>query len=89
MIGYGGNAPSRSRLPFLTSTCAMKANCDNFEQPDTYVYPANLRLLGDNGYQVILDKYLNDFMDLKQEPTPAIIKQMTTEIQQVLDQPRL
>jgi multiple sugar transport system substrate-binding protein len=68
---------------------AMKANCDNFEQPDTYVYPANLRLLGDNGYQVILDKYLNDFMDLKQEPTPAIIKQMTSEIQQVLDQPRL
>ena len=32
---------------------------------------------------------MNDFMDLKQEPTPAIIKQMTTEIQQVLDQPRL
>ena len=52
---------------------AMKANCDNFEQPDTYVYPSNLRLLGDNGYQVILDKYLNDFMDMKQEPTPAIV----------------
>jgi len=68
---------------------AMKANCDNFEQSDTCVYPANLRLLGDNGYQVILDKYINDFCDLKQEPTPAIIKQMTSEIQQILDQPRL
>ena len=32
---------------------------------------------------------MNDFMDLEQEPTPANIKQMTTEIQQVLDQPRL
>ena len=32
---------------------------------------------------------MGEFMDLVQEPTPANIKQMTTEIQQVLDQPRL
>ena len=43
---------------------AMKANCDNFEQPDTYVYPANLRLVAPTGFQPILDKYMNDFMDL-------------------------
>jgi ABC-type glycerol-3-phosphate transport system substrate-binding protein len=68
---------------------AMKANCDNFEQPETYVYPANLRLLQAGSIQPILDTYINDFVDLKQEPTPATVKQMVTEIQQVLDQPRL
>ena len=68
---------------------AMKANCDNFEQPDTYVYPHNLRLTQADAIQPILDHYINDFMDQKQEPTPAIMKQMTSEIQQVLDQPRL
>ena len=68
---------------------AMKANCDNFEQPDTYVYPANLRLTQPGAIQDVLNTYMNDFMDQKQEPTPANIKQMTTEIQQVLDQPRL
>jgi ABC-type glycerol-3-phosphate transport system substrate-binding protein len=68
---------------------AMQANCNNFEQPDTYVYPANLRLVAPAGFQPILDRYMGDFMDLKQEPTPANIKEMTTEIQQVLDQPRL
>ena len=68
---------------------AMKANCDNFEQPDTYVYPANLRLLGDAAIQPILDRYLNAWMDQTQEPTPATIKEMTSEVQRVLDQPRL
>ncbi len=68
---------------------AMKANCDNFDQPETYVYPANLRLVTSDGYQPILDKYINDFCDLKQEPTPSVIHQMTQEIQQVLDQPRI
>jgi multiple sugar transport system substrate-binding protein len=68
---------------------AMKANCDNFEQPETYVYPANLRLTQPGALQSVLDPYLNDFVDLKQEPTPAVIKQLTTEAQQVLDQPRL
>ena len=68
---------------------AMQANCNNFEQPDTYVYPANLRLVAPTGFQPILDKYMGEFMDLVQEPTPANIKQMTIEIQQVLDQPRL
>jgi ABC-type glycerol-3-phosphate transport system substrate-binding protein len=68
---------------------AMKANCDNFDQPETYVYPANLRLTQPGAIAEILTKYLNDMMDLKLEPTPAIIKEMTTEVQQVLDQPRL
>jgi hypothetical protein len=68
---------------------AMKANCDNFDQPETYVYPANLRLTQPGALQTVLDNYLNDFCDLKQEPTPAVIKQLTTEAQQVLDQPRL
>jgi hypothetical protein len=68
---------------------AMKANCDNFDQPETYVYPANLRLTQPGAMQDILNGYLNDFMDLKQEPTPATIKEMTAQIQQVLDQPRL
>jgi ABC-type glycerol-3-phosphate transport system substrate-binding protein len=68
---------------------AMKANCDNFEQPDTYVYPANLRLLAPDGFQPILDKYLNGWLDLQTEPTPANIKEATTEIQRVLDMPRL
>ena len=68
---------------------AMQANCDNFEQPDTYIYPANLRLQGDGGIQPILDKYINNWMDLKDEPTPANIKEMNSEIQKVLDLPRL
>jgi len=67
----------------------MKANCDNFEQPDTYVYPANLRLTQPGAIQDILNKYINDIFDGKQDATPAIMKQMTTEVQQVLDQPRL
>ena len=29
---------------------AMQANCDNFEQPDTYVSPANLRLVAPSGF---------------------------------------
>ena len=68
---------------------AMQANCDNFEQPDTYVYPSNLRLVGDGGVQPILDRYFNNWMDMKEEPTPATIKEMTSEIQKVLDLPRL
>ncbi len=68
---------------------AMQANCDNFDRPETYVYPANLRLTQPGAVQTVLDKYLNDFVDLKQEPTPAILKEMTAEVQTVLDQPRL
>lgn len=68
---------------------AMKANCDNFEQPDTYVYPANLRLLGDGAMQPILTKYIDGWMDQTSEPTPANIKEMTVEIQRVMDQPRI
>ena len=68
---------------------AMKANCDNFDQPETYVYPHNLRLTQPGAIQEVLNKYLNDIVDQKQEPTPAILRQMTTEVQQVLDQPRL
>jgi hypothetical protein len=68
---------------------AMKANCENFDKPETYVYPANLRLTQPGALQTVLDSYLNDFTDLKQEPTPATLKQLTTDVQQVLDQPRL
>ncbi|HEX2514663.1 MAG TPA: extracellular solute-binding protein [Chloroflexota bacterium] len=68
---------------------AMKANCDNIDQPDSYVYPANFRLLQPGAVQEVLNKYLNDIADLKQEPTPAIMKQMTQEIQVVLDMPQL
>ena len=68
---------------------AMQANCDNFEQPDTYVYPHNLRLIGDGHIQPILDKYVNGFLDLTMEPTAAVVKEMTSEIQKVLDMPRL
>ncbi|MBI3971530.1 MAG: extracellular solute-binding protein [Chloroflexi bacterium] len=68
---------------------AMKANCDNFDQPETYVYPANLRLTQPGAIQEVLNKFLIDIVDLKQEPTPAILKEMTTEVQKVLDMPRL
>ena len=68
---------------------AMQANCDNWEQPDTYVYPHNLRLQGDGHMQPILDRYMNAFMDLTMEPTPATLKEMTAELQKVLDMPRL
>jgi ABC-type glycerol-3-phosphate transport system substrate-binding protein len=68
---------------------AMQANCDNWEQPDTYIYPHNLRLQGDGHIQPILDKYMNAFLDLQMEPTPATVKEMTSEIQKVLDMPRL
>jgi multiple sugar transport system substrate-binding protein len=68
---------------------AMKANCDNIEQPDTYVFPANFRLTQPGAIQEVLNKYLNDVMDLKQDPNPAFLKQMTTEIQTILDMPRL
>jgi ABC-type glycerol-3-phosphate transport system substrate-binding protein len=68
---------------------AMKANCDNLEQPDGFTYPANFRLVTPGGVNEIITKYTNDFGALKQEPTPAIMKEMTTEVQRVLDLPRL
>ena len=67
----------------------MKANCDNLDQPDSYVYPANFRLAGPGGIQEILDKYVNPIFDLQQEPTPAYLKELNTEVQRVLDMPRL
>jgi ABC-type glycerol-3-phosphate transport system substrate-binding protein len=68
---------------------AMKANCDNIEQPEGYTYPHNFRLTQPGAIQEVLNRYLNDIADQKQEPTPAIMKQMTQEIQVVLDLPRL
>jgi multiple sugar transport system substrate-binding protein len=68
---------------------AMKANCDNIEQPDSYVYPANFRLTGPGGVQEILTKYIDPIYDLQQEPTPAYLKELNTEVQRVLDMPRL
>ena len=68
---------------------AMKANCDNIDQPDTYVFPANFRLNGPGGVQEILTKYLNPVGDGTTEPTPAFLKEMNTEVQRVLDMPRI
>jgi multiple sugar transport system substrate-binding protein len=67
----------------------MKANCDNIDQPESYTYPANFRLTQPGAIQEILNKYMNDFADLKREPTPSVVKEMTSEIQHVLDMPRL
>ena len=68
---------------------AMKANCDNIDQPDTYVYPANLRLPGPGNIQEILTKYLDPVGSGTVEPTPAYLKELNTEVQRVLDMPRL
>jgi len=68
---------------------AMKANCDNIDQPDTYVYPGNFRLAGPGNIQEILNKYINPFMDGQQEPTGAVLKELNTEVQRILDMPRL
>ena len=68
---------------------AMKANCDNIDQPDTYVFPANFRLTAPGEIQEILNKYINPYMDGLQEPTGAQLKELNTEVQRVLDMPRL
>jgi multiple sugar transport system substrate-binding protein len=68
---------------------AMKANCDNIDQPEGYTYPHNFRLTQPGAIQEVLNRYLNDIADLKQEPNPSVLKQMTAEIQTILDLPRL
>jgi ABC-type glycerol-3-phosphate transport system substrate-binding protein len=67
---------------------AMQANCKNPDEPDSYVFPANFRLPGPGNIQEILDKYMLPVYDLKQEPTPAYLKEMNTEVQRILDMPR-
>lgn len=67
----------------------MKANCDNIDNPESYTYPANFRLTQPGAIQEIINRYLNDIADLKQEPTPAVMKELNSEIQKVLDMPRL
>jgi hypothetical protein len=67
----------------------MKANCDNIDNPESYTYPHNFRLTQDGAIQPTVNKYLNDIADLKQEPTPAIMRELTSEIQKILDMPRL
>jgi multiple sugar transport system substrate-binding protein len=68
---------------------AMQANCKNVDEPDTYVFPANFRLPGPGNMQEVLDKYINPIFDLQQEPTPAMLKELNTEVQRILDMPRL
>ncbi len=68
---------------------AMKANCDNIDQPESYTYPANFRLTQPGAIQDIVNRYLNDIADLKQAPNPSTLGEMTNEIQQVLNLPRL
>lgn len=67
----------------------MKANCDNIDQPESYTFPANFRLTQPGSIQEVLNKYLNDIADLKQEPTPSVMKEMNSEVQKILDMPRL
>jgi multiple sugar transport system substrate-binding protein len=68
---------------------AMQANCKNPDEPDSYVFPANFRLPGPGNIQEILNKYINDVFDQKAEPTPAYMKELNTEVQRLLDMPRL
>jgi hypothetical protein len=67
----------------------MQANCNNLEQVDGFTYPANFRLVVPGGVNEVVTKYTNDFGSLVQEPTPAIMREMTQEIQRILDQPRI
>ena len=68
---------------------AMKANCDNIDQPEGFTYPGNLRLTQPGAVQDIINKYMNDIADLKAEPTPAYMKQMNEELQKILDEPSI
>ena len=68
---------------------AMQANCDNLESTETFTYPHNLRLAVSGGVNEVIVKYVNDIYDQKIEPTPATLKEMNSEIQKVLDMPRL
>ena len=68
---------------------AMKANCDNIDQPEGFTYPANLRLTTPGGFQETINKYMNDIADLKAEPTPAYMKQMNEDLQKILAEPSL
>ena len=67
----------------------MKANCENIDQPESYTYPANFRLTQPGAIQEVLNRYLNDVADLKQAPTPSVMKELTAEIQTILNMPRL
>jgi ABC-type glycerol-3-phosphate transport system substrate-binding protein len=68
---------------------AMQSACDHVDLPATFSYPANLRLAGPGGIQEILDRYLNDIVDLKLDPNPGVLRELTREVQQVLDQPSI
>jgi ABC-type glycerol-3-phosphate transport system substrate-binding protein len=68
---------------------AMQANCNNLEQVDGFTYPANFRLVVPGGVNEVVTKYTNDFGNLVQEPTPAVMREMTQEIQRIVDQPRI
>jgi ABC-type glycerol-3-phosphate transport system substrate-binding protein len=68
---------------------AMQANCNNLEQPDGFTYPHNFRLVIPGGVNEVVTRYTTAIGDLTQEPTPAIMRELTQEVQKVLDQPRL
>jgi ABC-type glycerol-3-phosphate transport system substrate-binding protein len=68
---------------------AMRANCDNVDQPHSYVYPHNFRIQGAGHIQEILARYIDPYMEGTKEPTAAEFKEMNTEVQRVLDLPRL
>lgn len=68
---------------------AMQANCDNIDQPEGYTYPHNFRLVQPGGITEVLNRYVLAFAEQKDEPSPATLKQLTQEIQTILDMPRL
>lgn len=68
---------------------AMKVNCENIEQPEGYTYPHNFRLTQPGAIQEALNRYVLEFDELKQEPTPSVLRQMVTDVQAILDLPRL
>jgi hypothetical protein len=68
---------------------AMQANCDNLEQPDGFTYPHNFRLVVPGGVTEVITRYTTEIGELRQEPTPAIMRELTQEIQMVLEQPRI
>ena len=76
---------TNSRFP----KTAMKANCDNVDEPHTYVFPHNFRLPGPGHIAEILVRHIDPFMDGTNEPTAAGMKELNTEVQRVLDMPRM
>jgi ABC-type glycerol-3-phosphate transport system substrate-binding protein len=68
---------------------ALQANCDSVDAPEGYTYPYNFRFSGGAGLQDVLNATINGIADLTVEPTPGALRELASELQKVLDQPRL